>query len=195
MRDRVRAVLTNKNQQGVFRGAGSEVSNWVLERLVDAAAAELGIDAIELRRRNLIQPDQFPYKIPTGNVYDSGDYPAVLDKALAHADLDFWRAEQARAREQGRYIGIGVASAQQRSTYASTEFWFHNPGPYVGMSTTPESVRISVGPTGGVSVTMFSPFWGNSPETVVVAGRGGRAAASTPTDVAIAYDSTAHGLP
>lgn len=190
----VRAVLTNKNQQGVFRGAGSEVSNWVLERLVDAAATELGIDGIELRRRNLIQPDQFPYKIPTGNLYDSGDYPAVLDKALAHADLDFWREEQARGREQGRYIGIGLAQAQQRSTYASTEFWFHNPGPYVGMSTTPESVRIGVGPTGGVSVTMFSPFWGNSPETVasqIVAEELG----VNPDDVAIAYDSTAHGLP
>ncbi len=190
----VKAVLTNKNQQGVFRGAGSEVSNWVLERLVDAAAAELGIDAIELRRRNLIQPDQFPYRIPTGNIYDSGDYPAVLDKALAHAELDFWRAEQARAREEGRYIGIGLAQAQQRSTYASTEFWFHNPGPYVGMSTTPESVRISVGPTGGVSVTMFSPFWGNSPETVVsqlVADE----LQVEPADIAIAYDSTAHGLP
>ena len=190
----VKAVLTNKNQQGVFRGAGSEVSNWVLERLVDAAAAELGIDGIELRRRNLIQPDQFPYKIPTGNVYDSGDYPAVLEKALAHADLDYWRAEQERGREQGRYIGIGFAQAQQRSTYASTEFWFHNPGPYVGMSTTPESVRLSVGPTGGVTATMFSPFWGNSPETVVA-----QAVAEElqidPADVAITYDSTAHGLP
>ena len=190
----VKAVLTNKNQQGVFRGAGSEVSNWVLERLVDAAAAELGIDGIELRRRNLIQPDQFPYKIPTGNVYDSGDYPAVLEKALAHADLDYWRAEQERGREQGRYIGIGFAQAQQRSTYASTEFWFHNPGPYVGMSTTPESVRLSVGPTGGVTATMFSPMWGNSPETVVA-----QAVAEElqidPADVAITYDSTAHGLP
>jgi CO/xanthine dehydrogenase Mo-binding subunit len=190
----VKAVLTNKNQQGVFRGAGSEVSNWVLERLVDAAANELGIDGIELRRRNLIQPDQFPYKIPTGNVYDSGDYPAVLEKALAHAELDFWRAEQARGREQGRYIGIGLAQAQQRSTYASTEFWFHNPGPYVGMSTTPESVRIAVGPTGGVSVTMFSPFWGNSPETVV-SQLVAEELQIDPSKVSIGYDSTAHGLP
>src|SRR3954453_13153634 len=190
----VKAVLTNKNQQGVFRGAGSEVSNWVLERLVDAASAELGIDAIELRRRNLIQPDQFPYRIPTGNIYDSGDYPAVLDKALAHAELDFWRAEQARGREQGRYIGIGVSGAQQRSTYASTEFWFHNPGPYVGMSTTPESVRIGVGPTGGVNVTMFSPFWGNSPETVV-AQLVAEELQVDPSSVSITYDSTAHGLP
>jgi len=64
----IKAVLTNKNQQGVFRGAGSDVGNWVLERLVDAASEELGIDGIELRRRNFIQPNQFPYKIPTGNV-------------------------------------------------------------------------------------------------------------------------------
>jgi CO/xanthine dehydrogenase Mo-binding subunit len=190
----VRAVLTNKNQQGVFRGAGSEVGNWVLERLVDAAARELGIDGIELRRRNLIAPDQFPYRIPTGNVYDSGDYPAVLDKALAHAELDFWRAEQARGREHGRYIGIGVAGAQQRSTYASTEFWFHNPGPYVGMSTTPESVRIGVGPTGGVSVTMFSPFWGNSPETVATQLVAEELQVD-PANISVTYDSTAHGLP
>src|SRR5881227_4329356 len=66
----IKAVLTNKNQQTVFRGAGSDVGKWVLERLVDAASDELGIDGIELRRRNLIQPDQFPYKMPTGNVYD-----------------------------------------------------------------------------------------------------------------------------
>jgi len=190
----VRAVLTNKNQQGVYRGAGSDVGNWALERLVDAAAEDLGIDGVELRRRNLLRPDQFPHKIPTGNLYDSGDYPAVLDKALAHAELEFWRAEQARGRGQGRYIGIGVATAQQRSTYSSTEFWFHNPGPFVGMSTTAESVRIGIGPTGGVSVTMFSPFWGNSPETVV-AQLVAEELQIDPETISIGYDSTAHGLP
>jgi CO/xanthine dehydrogenase Mo-binding subunit len=190
----VRAVLTNKNQQGVFRGAGSEVGNWALERLVDAAAEELGLDGVELRRRNLLQPEQFPHRIPTGNVYDSGNYPAVLDKALANAELDFWRAEQEQGRERGRYIGIGVATAQQRSTYASTEFWFHNPGPYVGMSTTPESVRIGIGPTGGVSVTMFSPFWGNSPETIV-SQLVAEELQVDPDSISISYDSSAHGLP
>lgn len=190
----IKAVLTNKNQQTVFRGAGSDVGNWVLERLVDAAADELGIDGIELRRRNFIQPDQFPYKIPTGNVYDSGNYPAVLDLALSKADLDYWRHEQVRARQAGRYIGIGLATAQQRSTFSATEFWFHNPAPATGLTTTPESVRIGIGPTGGVTVTMFSPFWGNSPETVaaqVVAEEFG----VDPSEVNIAYDSTMHGLP
>lgn len=190
----IKAVLTNKNQQTVFRGAGSDVGNWVLERLVDAAADELGFDGIELRRRNFIQPNQFPYKIPTGNVYDSGNYPAVLDLALEHGELAYWRQEQERGRQEGRYIGIGLATAQQRSTYSSTEFWFHNPGPATGLTSTPESVRIGIGPTGGVTVTMFSPFWGNSPETVasqVVAEELG----INPTDVTVTYDSSAHALP
>ena len=190
----IKAVLTNKNQQGVFRGAGSDVGNWVLERLVDATSDELGIDGIELRRRNLIQPDQFPYKMPTGNVYDSGNYPSVLNMALQHADLDYWRQEQERARKLGRYIGIGLATCQQRSTYSATEFWFHNPAPATGLTTTPESARIGIGPAGGITVTLFSPFWGNSPETVaaqVVAEEFG----VDPSEVSVTYDSTYHGLP
>jgi CO/xanthine dehydrogenase Mo-binding subunit len=190
----IKAVLTNKNQQTVLRGAGSDVGNWVLERLVDAAADELGMDPAEIRYKNFIQPEQFPYKIPTGNVYDSGNYPAVLDLALEHADLDHWRAEQERARAEGRHIGIGLATAQQRSTYFASEFWFHNPGPATGLTTSPESVRIGVGPTGGITVTMFSPFWGNSPETVVsqvIAEEFG----VDPEEVTVDYDSTMHGLP
>ena len=190
----IKAVLTNKNQQTVFRGAGSDVGNWVLERLVDAACDELGFDAIEIRHRNFIKPEQFPYKIPTGNVYDSGNYDAVLDIAVKQANLEYWRQEQDHGRKEGRYIGIGLATAQQRSTYSSTEFWFHNPGPVTGLSSTPESVRVGVGPTGGVTVTMFSPVWGNSPETVVaqvVAEELG----IDPEQVNITYDSTAHALP
>jgi carbon-monoxide dehydrogenase large subunit len=190
----VKAVLTNKNQQTVIRGAGSDVGNWVLERLVDAACDELGFDAVEIRHRNFIRPEQFPYKIPTGNVYDSGNYDAVLDMALEHANLQYWRQEQERGRKEGRYIGIGLATAQQRSTYSSTEFWFHNPGPATGLTSTPESVRIGIGPTGGVTVTMFSPCWGNSPETVaaqVVAEELG----VDPEQVNITYDSTTHALP
>ena len=76
-----------------------------------------GIDRVELRRRNFIQPDQFPYKIPTGNIYDSGDYEAVLDRALEIAGLDQWRTEQERLRAEGRYLGIGLATCQERSGY------------------------------------------------------------------------------
>ena len=76
------AILTNKNQQGAYRGFGAECSNWVLERLVDMAARELGMDRVEIRRHNLIGPDEFPYRTPTGNIYDSGNYQAVLEKIL-----------------------------------------------------------------------------------------------------------------
>jgi CO/xanthine dehydrogenase Mo-binding subunit len=190
----IKAVLTNKNQQTVIRGAGSDVGNWVLERLVDAASDELGIDGSELRRRNFIQPNQFPYKIPTGNVYDSGNYPAVLNLALVHADLERRRQEQERGRQEGRYIGIGLATAQQRSTYSSTEFWFHNPAPRTGLTSTPESVRVGIGPTGGVTVTMFSPFWGNSPETVVAQVLAEELGID-PNEVTVTYDSSAHALP
>ena len=89
---RVRAALTNKNQQGAYRGFGSEVNNWMLEQLVDKAARELDLDPVEIRRRNFIR--EFPHFIPTGNVYDSGDYDAVLDKALELAQYEHWRAEQ-----------------------------------------------------------------------------------------------------
>ena len=188
----VQCVLTNKNQQGVFRGAGSDANNLVLERLVDAAAQELGLDRVELRRRNFIHPDAFPFKMPTGNIYDSGDYPKVLDQALTMAGWDELQDEQAEARAQGRLVGIGLATAQQRSVYGPTEFWFWYDT--AGLTSVPESVGLSVGPTGEFIVTMFSPFWGNSPETVVaqsVAEEFG----IDPSSVTVTYDDSLHGLP
>jgi CO/xanthine dehydrogenase Mo-binding subunit len=188
------AVLTNKNQQGVMRGAGSDVMNWVLERLVDAAADELGVDSVELRRRNFIAPEDFPYRIPTGNVYDSGNYPAVLQRALELADLDRWRAEQQRARAEGRHLGIGIACAQQRSTYFASEFWFHNIGAPPAFTTTAESVRLRIGPTGGISATLFAPGWGNSQETVTAQLIGAELGVD-PAEIAVDLAPTMHGLP
>ena len=188
----VQCVLTNKCQQGVFRGAGSDAGNFCLERLVDAAARELAIDHVEIRRRNFIQPDRFPFKTPCGNIYDSGDYPAVLDKALDMAGYAELRRMQAEARKQGRYIGIGLATAHQRSVYGPTEFWFWYDSP--GLTAVPESVGLGLGPTGEFTVTMFSPFWGNSPETVVaqtVAEEFG----IDPSQVTVTYEDSQHGLP
>jgi carbon-monoxide dehydrogenase large subunit len=188
----VQCVLTNKCQQGVFRGAGSDAGNFCLERLVDAAAGELRIDPVEIRRRNFIAADRFPFKTPCGNVYDSGNYPAVLDKALEMAGYAELRRMQAEARRQGRLVGIGVATAHQRSVYGPTEFWFWYDTP--GLTGVPESVGVSVGPTGEFTVTMFSPFWGNSPETVVaqtVAEEFG----VNPAEVTVTYEDSQHGLP
>src|SRR5438874_5417711 len=127
-----------------------------------------------------------------GNVYDSGDYQAVLDKALEMADYAAMRLLQSEARRQGRYLGIGLATAHQRSVYGPTEFWFWGDTP--GNTSVPESVGLMVGPTGEFTVTMFSPFWGNSPETVcaqVLAEQFG----IDPAQVTVAYESSQHGLP
>ncbi len=90
---------------GPYRGAGRPEGNYYIERLLDTAAREMGIDPVEIRRRNHIQPDAFPYKTPAGTTYDSGDFPAMLDKALALADWDGFAArkkESCRTRQAAR---------------------------------------------------------------------------------------------
>ena len=188
----IQCVLTNKVQQGFFRGAGADPGNLILERLVDRAAEELEMERAEIRRRNFIRPAQFPYKVPTGNTYDSGNYEGVLDKAIALADLDHWRAEQERARAEGRYIGIGLASCQERSGYNASEWWFLYDTPPLPTTSTPESVKIDVSAFGQVRVELGCPLWGNSPETVVsqvVAEEFG----IDPSDVAVTYSDSSSG--
>jgi CO/xanthine dehydrogenase Mo-binding subunit len=195
VRYRVRAALTNKNQQGAYRGFGSEVNNWMIEQMVDKAARELGMDPVAIRRKNFIQPSQFPYFIPTGNVYDSGNYDAVLDQALELGEYDRWRAEQARAREEGRYLGIGLITAQERSVFSATEFWFWFDEPGAPVTSMPESVSLSVDATGGITATLYScAFWGNSPETMV-AQLVAEEFDCDPHDVSIRYHGTQGGLP
>jgi aerobic carbon-monoxide dehydrogenase large subunit len=107
-------VCTNKVPTGPYRGAGRPEAALVIERLVDLAAGELGIDAIELRRRNLIQPEAFPYTNPFGFTYDSGEYEAALDAALELAGYESLRAAQQEARDEGRLAGVGVALYVER---------------------------------------------------------------------------------
>lgn len=164
----VTAVLTNKTNQAPYRGFGGEVGNFVIERLVDAAARELGADPIELRRRNFISPDAFPYRIPNGNIYDSGNYPRVLDRALALAELDHWRTLKAEARSRGKRIGIGVTTVNERSVLSVTELWFLNENPAFPQNSSPESVQLKMTPDGSIVVTLFAPHWGNSPETTAL---------------------------
>jgi CO/xanthine dehydrogenase Mo-binding subunit len=192
---RVRGVITNKCQQGAYRGFGSECNNFIVERMVDLAAKELGEDPVELRRRNFIRPEQFPYKIPGGNVYDSGNYEQVLDTAIEMADLQSWRAKQDELRKQGRYIGIGLVTCQERSVYAATEWWFFDKKLDTFVSSVAESITLSVDGQGGVTATLYSTaMWGNAPETMVaqcVAEELG----VDPYDVTIVYAGTQGGLP
>ena len=187
------AVLTNKCQQGAYRGFGSDVGNFVLERMVDAAVAELNDDAIEFRRRNFIRPDQFPYLIPTGNMYDSGNYPAVLDRALGLLDRAGWRKKQEEGWQSGRYIGIGIATCQERSVFSATEFWMLNEDPGFALTSSPESVSLKMDPTGKVYVALQAPFWGNSPETVATQVLAEQLQID-PQDIIVTYSDSDHGL-
>jgi aerobic carbon-monoxide dehydrogenase large subunit len=109
------AAYTNLQPSGAVRGAGRPQGVLVMERMMDRAAEVLGIDPAELRFRNLIPPEEFPYAVgmifrdSAPLTYDSGDYPQLLRRALEMADYDSARQEQVRLREQGRYRGIGVA--------------------------------------------------------------------------------------
>ena len=107
----VSTVATNTPPVGVYRGPGRAEPNYLRERLLDMAAAELRVDPVELRRRNLLRADQLPYRTPTGFVYDSGDYVATLDAAIAQGRYDEVRARQAERRARGgaRQLGVGVA--------------------------------------------------------------------------------------
>ncbi len=112
-----RSVVTTAAPTASYRGAGRPEAAYALERCVDAAAERLGLDPAEIRRRNFIPPDAFPYRSPTGAEYDSGRYASALDAALRAADYPGWRAEQARRRAAGHplLLGIGLASWVERS--------------------------------------------------------------------------------
>ena len=104
-------AVTTTTPLGAFRGAGRPEATAAIERIVDLAAAELDMDPVELRRRNLLSPDQFPYETPTGAVMDCGDYQRALDQALETAGYDDLRAEQRRRRLRGdpKLMGVGVS--------------------------------------------------------------------------------------
>ena len=103
-------VATNKVPTAPYRGAGRPEAAYIIERMVDLVAGELGLDPLSVRRRNLIPPDRFPSRSALGSVYDSGDYAAALDKACAMLGYDSWREEQRRARAAGRLVGLGLAA-------------------------------------------------------------------------------------
>jgi CO/xanthine dehydrogenase Mo-binding subunit len=141
-------VATNKLPASPYRGMGPPPHNFVLEQMMDIAARELALDPAEIRRRNYIPSDRFPYTIPSGNEYDSGDYPAALDKVLELADYRELRRQQEEARRQGRCIGIGVVNAIEPGVFD----W--NAYSIVGMQGigVPEGVTVSIDVLGKVTV-------------------------------------------
>jgi carbon-monoxide dehydrogenase large subunit len=112
---RSRAVFTNTMPTTPYRSSGRPEVTYAIERLVDIAAAELGVDRIELRRRNLVRPDQMPYRNAVGMVYDSGEYEKNMDRALEMADWRGFPARRAAAQARGRKLGIGLANYVESS--------------------------------------------------------------------------------
>ena len=103
-----KVVFTNTTPIAAYRGAGRPEGNYFMERLIETAAREMGIDAADLRRRNHIAPEQMPYKAPSGMNYDSGEFTAILDKALAAADWNGFDKRKAESAARGKLRGRGI---------------------------------------------------------------------------------------
>jgi aerobic carbon-monoxide dehydrogenase large subunit len=144
----VRSVLSNTNSTAPYRGAGRPEATYVLERLIDDAARELGLDRVELRRRNLIPPSAMPYKNPLGVTYDCGNFPKSLEDALELADVAGFPARREAARARGRLRGLGIANAIERAAGAQPEF-----------------AEIRFSPSGGATIFMGSKNQGQGHET------------------------------
>jgi carbon-monoxide dehydrogenase large subunit len=156
-------VFTNKFTTDAIRGAGRPEATHLIEVCMDQLADELGMDRLELRRKNFIGSDEFPYEHPHGFIYDSGDYHATLDKCLGMLDLDAFRAEQAQLREQGIYRGVGFSTYVEicglgPSRGLGPEGWGMQGGYF-------ESAQVRVLPTGAVQVYTGTSPHGQGHET------------------------------
>jgi carbon-monoxide dehydrogenase large subunit len=163
----VLGVYTNTGMVDAYRGAGRPEATYVVERAVDLVAAELGLDPVEVRRKNFIPPDAFPYDpgILAGLKYDTGDYDKALARALNIVGYDDFRLDQEAARAEGRYLGIGF------STYveicgAAPSAWIGTVGQGWGAAMW-ESANVRVHLTGKVVVTTGSMNQGQGHETTV----------------------------
>lgn len=155
-------VLTNTTPTDAYRGAGRPEATFIIERVMDLLAKKLGLDPMEVRRKNFIQPDQFPYPIASGAIsYDSGDYEKTLDRALDIVSYDALKREREQARAAGRLFGIGLSTYVEvcglaPSAAAGAMGW--GGGLY-------ESATVRVHPTGKVTVFTGSSPHGQGEET------------------------------
>jgi 2-furoyl-CoA dehydrogenase large subunit len=160
-----RAVVTNKTGQVAVRGFGQSPTNYAIEAAVDAVARELGMDRAELRLRNFIQPHEFPYRIPSGTEYDSGDYPAVMNKALRAADFEDVVRERDRLRSHGRLAGIGLSACLEPG--GGNAIFENIMNPKNDKTTFPEACRIRVDAEGAVTAIISISSAGQAHETMV----------------------------
>ena len=157
-------VATNKLPSSAYRGMGPPPHNFVLEQMMDIAARGLRMDPAEFRRRNYIPEDRFPYTIPSGNEYDSGNYEATLDKALELAGYDKLRDEQSRARAEGRLFGVGVVNSIEPGVFNNN---IYNVLGRMGGTAVPEGVTISFDLFGKIVVRVGFSLEGQGQYTFV----------------------------
>jgi carbon-monoxide dehydrogenase large subunit len=156
-----RGVLTNTCPMAPYRGVSRPVITMALERLMDLAAAEFGLEPVEIRRRNLI--DKFPYTSVTGLVFDEATYRQTLDMVSEALDVPAFRRRQSQARSQGRYLGIGFATFSERTGYGTPAFAAR------GMGVTPgwETVELTMDPSGHLELRIgASPHGQGLPTTL-----------------------------
>ena len=157
----VKAVFTNTSPVDASRGAGRPEATFLVERLVDVCANDLGLDPVEIRRRNFIPVDAFPYQTPVVQCYDSGDYEAALDKALALADYEGFALRAEEAKSRGKRRGIGLSSYVEACGIAPSAA-VGQLGAGVGLW---ESAQVRFNPTGNVQVFTGTHSHGQGHET------------------------------
>jgi 2-furoyl-CoA dehydrogenase large subunit len=159
------ATVTNKTPQDAVRGFGQAPTNLAIERMMDEVANALGLDPLEVRRRNMIQHEEFPYTIPSGTTYDSGNYHRVVDKVVDHTIYNDMKVERDRLRAEGKLAGIGVAACLEPSGgNASFEPLLNTKN---ATTTWMDSCRIDVDLTAAITATMHTSSAGQGHETLV----------------------------
>ena len=145
------AAFTNKMATDAYRGAGRPEATYVIERMIDRVARELGIDPVKVRKKNFPKPSEFPFKTATGLAYDSGNYQPALNKALKVAGYEKLRRDQKRLRTQGRYLGIGLSTYVEICAMGPKGMW--------------EYGKVQMEPTGKVTVLSGASPHGQGQQT------------------------------
>ena len=162
-RGAVRGVATCKPPTGPYRGVGRPISTFVSERLMDLGAKALGLDPLEIRRRNLVRPEEFPYRIASGIIWDKTGFVECLEAAAEAAGYEQLRAQQADARKQGRLFGIGIASYAELTGIGSRIAV----APGMPINTGSETAKISIDSTGAVTAAFGVASHGQGLETTL----------------------------
>jgi carbon-monoxide dehydrogenase large subunit len=160
---RIVARASPKPPIGAYRGVGMTMGVFVMERALDLLADRLSLDPAEIRRRNLIPREAYPFTSASGLVYDSGDYPAMLGRALRAADYESLRRDQARARREGRRMGIGISCYTEYTGFGTETFRRRGMLDVVGH----EGVAVALEPEGRVCCRPSSPSQGQGHATVL----------------------------